>query len=117
MSARRLKRLTLNRLDTVYKASKKVAGKWDPHPKFINLKVYAQVIDKSKWDEKKVTDPVALDFLKRYNNILDLLFKAAADTAKEMGTELVSLEYVRESINVIKESYEKGTKEENGAQL
>jgi len=128
--AQKLRKSVFTALDAIYIASEKIAFKWDE--KFrpgkidpdkidqwskkyekadsIPVEHFAQIIDNAKWDTKEAKgNLVAVNYVKNYNRMIELLFESSANVAKAWGTG-IPLTLIKGNVETLKKAFDEGVK-------
>lgn len=97
-------------LDVFEKACKETAKAWVKTSKSIPVKLYSQIIEKARWERHPKSDDIN-KFIDNYNKMMDLMEAAAIKSANSFMCDSISLDYISETISMLKESYLIGTKQ------
>lgn len=97
-------------LDVFEKACIETAKAWDKTSKSIPVKLYSQIIEKARWYRHPKSDGIN-KFTDNYNKMMDLMEAAAIKSANSFNCDNISLDYIKETISILKESYISGTKQ------
>ncbi len=100
----------ISSLDVFEKACKETAKAWDKQSKSIPVKLYSQIIEKARWEKHPKSDDIN-KFIDNYNKMMDLMETAAIKSANSFNSDNISLDYIAETISMLKESYLIGTKQ------
>ena len=105
-----LKNRVIACLNTIETACKEMAKSWDKNSKSIPVSLYCEIILRSKW-ERHPTNKTANSYIDNFNKMIDLMETAAIKSAKSFNSEGISLNYISESIKILKDAFINGTKQ------
>jgi hypothetical protein len=111
MKPERIKDAVFSSLDAIYKASEKIAETPGFKANEIPLSGYALIIDKAKWKKEGVDDEIAADYIDSYNSLLSSMIYAAHQHTKITGVNIVLLQFVKDSVQLIKDRFNEGMNE------
>lgn len=104
-----LKSRVFNSLDVIEKACIETSYSWDKKSKSIPIKLFGEIITRSKW-ELHPTNVIANNYINNFNKLIDLLETAAISSANSFKSDSINLNYISESIKVLKDAFIDGTK-------
>ncbi len=104
-----LKNRVIACLNTIETACKETSKKWDKNSKSIPTSLYCEIISRSKW-ERHPTNTIANSYIDNFNKMIDLMETAALKSAKSFNSDGISLNYISESIKIIKDAFIQGMK-------
>lgn len=86
-------------LNKIYYNSRDISKEWGlPH---IPILTFREIIDKSKL---KAEDSGVEKFIEQYNKTLDIMFTTCTDQAKKLGTENISLKFIKMCVQHVKDN-------------
>lgn len=105
-----LKGRVFNSLDVIEKACFETSKSWDKKSKSIPISLFGEIITKSKW-ELHPTNLIANNYINNFNKMIDLFETAAIKSANSFKSDSINLNYISESIKVLKGDFNDGTKQ------
>ena len=104
-----LKGRVFNSLNVIEKACLETSKAWDKKSKSIPISLFGEIITKSKW-KLHPTNLIANNYINNFNKMIDLLETAAIKSANSFKSDSINLNYISESIKVLKDAFIDGTK-------
>jgi len=103
----KLQKSVFTSLDAISKACRETSKAWDDKSSSIPVELFKQIITRAKW-LNKTRNKIAKDYIKSYNEMIDLLALSAVETAKSFNATGINLDYIDKSIKLLKDSFIKG---------
>ncbi len=105
-----LKNSVLKSLNTLEKACFETSKSWDKKSNAIPIKLFGEIITRSKW-KLHPTNQIANNYIVNFNKMIDLFGTAAIKSANSFKSKSINLNYISESIKIIKGDFIDGTKQ------
>ncbi len=100
---KKIRKMFFRNLDIIYKSCKKVSR--DYVVKYASIVYLEKVIKIAKSNKVDQKDSVAVNIQNAYFAVLDQILKTCKTQAKEIGSDGVSFDFLKDVINVVKENY------------
>lgn len=103
---KRMKKIVKGNLDSIYEAARTISEGWDKNT--IPVFELAKILDFATATE--FNDKRLLDFQKAYNEMINTLMATCTKKAREMKSDGVSIEYLKQAIDVLKKALDESIK-------